>query len=342
MPVIKVLVALSGGVDSSVCVHLLQKQGYEVAGVVMKMSSCHDSTVEAARSVAEMLGIKLFELDLRIPFKEKVIDYFADEYQNGRTPNPCIICNPKVKFHYLLETANKYGFDKIATGHYASIIQENEIFYLNKGKSIERDQSYMLCRLKQDVLSMLILPLSEVEKPMVREIATELKLPCANAPDSQEICFVSDNDYAGYIESNFAKSTKGDFISPDGNVCGTHNGLIHYTVGQRKGLGVALGKPVFIRKIDVNENKIFLSFKLDLVSEIKLSNISETFPNAFIDGMKVEAKLRSVAKPVNAKLTLKDSFAILSFDEPQKQVSAGQGGALYQGTKLLGGGIIQY
>lgn len=343
MAATKVLVALSGGVDSSVCVKLLLDKGYDVSGIVMRMSDIHNSTVEAARESAHALGIRLYELDLREEFKNTIIDYFADEYKSGRTPSPCINCNPKIKFKYLLKTADENGFDYIATGHYAKIVKDDSgIYHLHRGESKERDQSYMLFGLHQDVLSRLMLPLFEYEKPAIREIAKNIGLNCADAPDSQENCFIEDKDYADYIERNYGSCEKGEFIAPDGTVCGEHKGIIHYTVGQRKGLGIALGRPVFITAIDPEHNRIYLGFENALVSEVKLKNLSEIYDGAIKDGMRCEAKLRSAGIPIpcQVKLDKPNGICILVLDKPQKKVPSGQGGCLYNGSEILGGGII--
>lgn len=343
MAATKVLVALSGGVDSSVCVKLLLDKGYDVAGVVMRMSDRHESTVRAARESASALGIKLYELDLRKEFQHTIIDYFVDEYKSGRTPSPCINCNPKIKFKYLLKTADDNGFDYIATGHYAKIIKdENDIYHLFKGDSKERDQSYMLFGLHQDVLSRLLLPLFEYEKPEIRKIAKDIGLSCADAPDSQENCFIEDKNYADYIERHYGTSEKGEFIAPDGTVCGEHKGIIHYTVGQRKGLGIALGQPAFITNIDPEHNRIYLGFENSLVSEVKLKELSEIYDGAIKDGMRCEAKLRSAGIPIACQIKLDQSSGICTLipDKPQKKVPSGQGGCLYNNNEILGGGII--
>ena len=253
----KVLLALSGGVDSSVSAELLKHMGYEVAGVVMMMSDAHVKTLEAARASARALGIRLFELDLRKEFKAEIIDYFAGEYLSGKTPSPCVRCNPRIKFKYLLKTALENGYDYIATGHYANIVFEDGVYKLKRAKSAARDQSYMLAGLGQDVLSRLILPLADIEKDEVRAIADKLGLPCRNAPDSQENCFIPDNNYALYIENNYRPAPEGNFISPEGEICGRHKGIIHYTIGQRKGLGIALGRPAFVSEINAERNVCF-------------------------------------------------------------------------------------
>ena len=194
----KVLVALSGGVDSAACARLLLDAGYEVAGCVLKMSPAHEGTVEDAKLAAEQLGIPLYVRDMQADFRQ-VIGYFMGEYASGRTPNPCVVCNPTVKFKGMLAAADELGYPYIATGHYAGLRREGDRVYLTRGASAARDQSYMLCRLTQRELSRLIFPLSEMQKPDVRTLAEEAGLSCAGKPDSQEICFIPDGDYAGYI-----------------------------------------------------------------------------------------------------------------------------------------------
>lgn len=336
----KVLVALSGGVDSSVAVHLLREQGYEVAGVVMKMSPLHDKVVEAAKRSADDLGIPLYVKDLQDEFKREIIDFFASEYLRGRTPSPCVRCNPRIKFKYLLLTANENGFDYIATGHYAKIVFEDGVYKLSFSESEARDQSYMLAGLGQDVLSRLILPISEMEKPKVREIAKEIGLVCHDAPDSEENCFISDNDYASYIENNYRKSDEGDFISPEGNICGRHKGILHYTVGQRKGLGIALGRPVYVTEIDPSTNQVKLGYEKANVSEVWIESLSMTYPNAIYDGMRAKCKLRSTGKLLECTVKMTDEGAVLMLDSPTPRVSNGQSAAIYANGYVLGNGTI--
>ncbi len=339
----KVLVALSGGVDSCVCVHLLKEQGYQVAGVVLKMSPAHDDTVKAAQEAADALGIELYVKDMQPQFKQEVESYFVKAYQSGITPNPCIVCNPKVKFRALIDTANEYGYYYVATGHYANLETIDGVTYLKKGDSLKRDQSYMLYRLKQDILSRLMFPLAKYEKDKVREIASALGLSCATKPDSQENCFIPDNDYAGYIEKNYGKSKKGEFISPEGKVCGQHQGIIHYTVGQRKGLGIALGRPVFITEIDPVENRIYLANSGDEYKEsVTLCDMSFTFDCKIEENQKVQVKIRSMATPADAKVTmLADGRCEVVFDTPQRAPARGQSVVIYDGDTVLGGGFIE-
>ncbi len=338
----KILLALSGGVDSSVSAELLKHMGYEVAGVVMMMSDAHEKTLKAARDSANALGIRLFELDLRKEFKSEIIDYFAEEYLSGRTPSPCVRCNPEIKFKYLLKTALDNGFDYIATGHYAQIVCEDGVYKLKRAKSAARDQSYMLAGLGQDVLSRLILPLADIEKDEVRSIASSLGLPCRNAPDSQENCFIPDNDYAKYIEDNYRSAAEGDFISPEGDICGRHKGIIHYTIGQRKGLGIALGRPAFVSEINAERNEIKLSYEKAVTDEIILSAVSETYKGAIRNGSSYLCKLRSAGKLLGCRASFVNGGDILlKLKNPEPKVSAGQAGVIYDGDTVLGMGIIQ-
>ena len=338
----RLLLAMSGGVDSSAAAVLLREQGYEVAGVVLKMSPAHGQTVEDAKTAASQLGIPLFVKNMTAEFDREVVSYFAAEYRKGRTPNPCVVCNPKLKFKALLDTANAEGYDWIATGHYAGLRRKNGVTYLTKGENLERDQSYMLCRLGQDVLSRLMFPLSHLPKPQVREIAEKAGLSCAKKPDSQEICFIPDNDYARFIEERLGKSEPGEFISPEGLPCGIHQGIIHYTIGQRKGLGIALGRPVFVKSIDPATNRVYLADAADsFEEEVFLTDLSCTFPNSIHSGMEAEVKIRSRANPAKSTLTLENGLVRVRFAEPQRAPAPGQTGAIYQGDVVLGGGFIE-
>lgn len=344
MPVTaKVLVALSGGVDSSVCVHLLKKQGYDVRAVVLRMSEVHGSTVEAAEESARALNIPLEVVDMREQFDKTVISYFVNSYLSGSTPNPCIMCNPKVKFNALVAAADRLGCDYIATGHYARLGQKDGKTLLMRGKSLKRDQSYMLYRLTQRELSRLMFPLAEIEKPQVREIAAELGLSCASKPDSQENCFIIDNDYAGYIERRVGISKHGDFIAPDGTACGEHKGILHYTVGQRKGLGIALGRPVFVSRIDPQTNKVYLAEQgADIFDSAVINEVTIISGVPFGGAFDAEVKIRSAAVPVGAKIVpMVDNKAEIIFSEPQRAVAKGQSIVIYDGDIVLGGGFIE-
>lgn len=337
----KVLLAMSGGVDSSAAAILLTEQGYQVTGLVLKMSSAHGQTVEEAQAAAEQAGVPLLVRDMTEEFDREIITYFMDEYQKGRTPNPCVLCNPRLKFRALLETAEEQGCGLIATGHYAGLRREGNVTYLTKGENLERDQSYMLCRLGQEVLSRLLLPLAALPKAEVRALAERAGLSCAKKPDSQEICFIPDNDYGAFIEARRGKSAPGVFISPEGKPCGEHKGILHYTVGQRKGLGIALGRPVFIKSIDPESNRIFLADGADsFEQELLLSGLSQTFPGAVEDGMRAEVKIRSRAVPAPARLYREGELWRVVFEEPQRAPAPGQTAAIYQNDIVLGGGYI--
>lgn len=343
----RVLVAVSGGVDSAVAVHLLRQQGYEVEGIILEFSPVHKAAVEQAKVVAEQLGIRLHVRECHREFEQNVILPFCREYKAGRTPNPCILCNPSTKFGLICQAAKEMGFDFIATGHYARIDhQADGTAVLQKSSCLERDQSYMLYRLSQEQLAMLLLPLEGLEKPQVRQIARQLGLVCADAPDSQEICWLPDGDYAAFIEQTLGKSEPGDFVSPDGQVCGRHKGLLHYTVGQRKHLGVALGYPVFIKEIDPEQNRIYLACTGEEYAGGVLLTDCVIQPNPWLSaGQKtapVLVKVRSRAPDAPATVTLlDDGRAQVVFDTPQRAPAPGQSCVIYRGPAVLGGGFIQ-
>ena len=343
----RVLVAVSGGVDSAVAVHLLRQQGYEVEGIILEFSPAHKAVVEQAKVVAEQLGIRLHVRECHREFEQNVILPFCREYKAGRTPNPCILCNPSTKFGLICQAAKEMGFDFIATGHYARIDhQADGTAVLQKSSCLERDQSYMLYRLSQEQLAMLLLPLEGLEKPQVREIARQLGLVCADAPDSQEICWLPDRDYAAFIEQTLGKSEPGDFVSPDGQVCGRHKGLLHYTVGQRKHLGVALGYPVFIKEIDPEQNRIYLARTGEEYAGGVLLSDCVIQPNPWLNAEQKTAhvlvKVRSRAPDAPATVTLLgDGRAQVVFDAPQRAPAPGQSCVIYRGPAVLGGGFIQ-
>ena len=339
----RVLMALSGGVDSSAGVYLLKQQGYEVGGVVLKMSPAHEETVAAAKEAAAALGVPLFVKDMTEAFEQTVVSYFMEEYKAGRTPNPCIRCNPTVKFRALLETADEQGYDWIATGHYAGLERKDGVTWLKRAECRRRDQSYMLYRLGQDVLSRLILPLAGLEKPQVRELARQAGLSCADKPDSQEICFIPDNDYAGFIERRLGPSPEGEFIAPWGGVCGKHRGILHYTVGQRKKLGIALGEPVFIREIDPQQNRIYLARAgEDTITKVTLADFAIPSAQPLPERFSARVKLRSAAEPVETQVVFdaETRSAELLLAEPYRVVAKGQSAVLYDGDTVLGGSII--
>ena len=337
----KVLVGLSGGVDSSVSIQILRDQGFEVSAAVIRFSNSHDPAVEAAKKVAEQLNVVCYEIDAREAFESKVINPFCDSYCTGKTPNPCVLCNPNVKFKMLSQKADELGIRFIATGHYARVKEQPDGSYaIAIPESAARDQSYMLYRLDQSILSRLILPLGEFQKQDVRDTAKEMGLASADAPDSQEICFIPDGDYAKFIQNRGMESMSGNFIGPEGQNLGAHKGVAHYTIGQRKGLNIALGKPVFVKSIQSDGN-ILLGWAGDeFYKEITLQDFCTPTGNPLQTGEYL-AKIRSAAKPASCLLTYNENGNIvLQFSEPVRAPAPGQSAVLYQNNCVVGGGFI--
>lgn len=333
----KVLVGMSGGVDSSVAVRILQQQGFAVAGAVVKFSPAHEKAVTEAKHAAEQLGVECITLDARDLFEKSVIEPFCEDYCAGRTPNPCVWCNPSVKFTALLAAADRLGIQYIATGHYARVEIDNDgVSRIHQPQSLARDQSYMLGRLPQKVLSRLILPLGEFEKDDIREMARDFGLDCADAPDSMEICFIPDGDYASYIEERGLHGKAGRFISPDGADLGPHKGVLHYTVGQRKGLGIALGEPVFVKEILPNGDIQLARAGDEFACSISVADIA-TPDGAPLPAGDYMIKIRSAAKLASASF---DGCDKISFAEPVRAPAPGQAAVFYRDGAVLGSGFI--
>ena len=350
----KVMLGMSGGVDSSVAAYLLKEQGYDVIGVNMMLSNDNteeekrmtEDSIRDARRVAEKLDIPLHVLDFRREFKEKVIDDFIKEYAQGRTPNPCIVCNKFIKFGLFFDVAEKFGCDYVATGHYARVERDEKTgrLVLKKGESAKKDQTYNLYNIKQEQLERILLPIGNYEKDAVREIAKKIGLDVHNKKDSQEICFIKDNDYVRYLKENSdIKIKTGEFVEADGTVLGKHNGIINYTIGQRKGLGIAFGKPMFVVDINAKKNRVVLGSNEDLFKKELVIKDVNTIPFDFaeVDEFKVYAKVRYAAKPSLATVTkLSDNTAKVVFEEAQRAITKGQSLVMYDGDILVGGGII--
>lgn len=337
-----VFVAISGGVDSAAAAILLKERGYNVRGVTLRLKpgNLADKDIEDAQAVADTLNIPLDVLDMRDEFK-KVTDYFCNEYLEGRTPNPCVMCNPNVKLGKLLEYTLEQGGDLLATGHYANIIKdENDVYYIKRNPS-SKDQSYFLCGLNQHILSHVIFPIADLSKPEIRQLASDNNIPVAEKKDSQEVCFIPDNDYISFIEREFnPKATPGDFLSSSGEKLGTHSGIYKYTIGQRKGLG-AFGKPMYVLSIDSKNNTVIIGDNNELFKEeIYIKDINFLSGNAPSNEFQCEVKIRCAARPARATLTLSGDMGKIIFREPQRAAAPGQTAAIYIDDILIGGGTI--
>lgn len=344
----KVLIAMSGGVDSSVAAYILKKQGYECVGATMKLYSPLED-IEDAKAVASKLDIPHYVFDFGKEFQERVIRPFVDAYENGRTPNPCVICNRFMKFGILHEKAKELGCDYIASGHYARIEQGTDSvgdvrYYLKKSANQAKDQSYVLSMLTQDQLAHSLFPLEDISKDVVRQIAIENGFGNANKPESQDICFVPDGKYAEFIEEYEGKTfPEGNFCDECGNVVGTHKGIIRYTVGQRKGLGIALGKPAYVKRIDPDTNRVYLCDNEALFTDTLVSEdfnwISVASP---YKPFHAKARIRYQHKEQPASIIPEaDGSVTIRFDTPQRAITPGQTVVVYDGEYVVGGGTIK-
>ncbi|MBQ3563133.1 MAG: tRNA 2-thiouridine(34) synthase MnmA [Clostridia bacterium] len=352
MDKIKVLVAMSGGVDSSAAAALLIEQGYAVSGATMQIWSEDEisrgigsnEAVTDAKKVAAQLGIEHFTFDFSAEFKENVIAPFISDYLSGRTPNPCIFCNKSMKFGLFFERALEMGFDYIATGHYATIFEDEDGYHLSRSAFDSKDQTYVLYNMNQHILSHLLLPVGNMEKSEIRAYAERAGIEVANKPDSQEICFISDDDYARYIKENSDYEDKiGDFIDhKSGGILGKHKGIIHYTIGQRKGLGIALGEPRFVTQIDAENNRVILGSNEDtFCSSLIAERVNFISGNSLLSPARFTAKTRYSAKPSDCIVTpLENGLFSVKFDSPVRAITPGQSVVFYNENEVVGGGII--
>ncbi len=353
----KAIIAMSGGVDSSVAAWLMQEQGYDCIGVTMKLfdnedigvsrehSCCSLADVEDARSVAYEIGIPYYVFNFAERFRETVIQRFIEAYENGATPNPCIDCNRYLKFDTLYERARQLGYDSVVTGHYARISfdKERSRYLLKKGKDESKDQSYVLYSMTQEQLAHTQFPLGEMKKSEVREIATAHGFINAAKHDSQDICFVQNGKYSDFIEAYTGKNyPEGNFVSKSGAILGRHKGIIRYTIGQRKGLGVSLGAPMYVCEIKPEGNEIVLGDEADLYSRVVIANHVNLIAVPEIRGdIRVKAKIRYRQPEQWATVTqLSETELRVVFDEPQRAVTKGQAVVLYDHDTVLAGGTI--
>jgi tRNA-specific 2-thiouridylase len=376
----KVVVAMSGGVDSSVAAALLQRQGYECVGVFMRLGNdpadvtdgeveliacsrekqkeawkggggshkqgcCSTSDAADARYVAGLLDIPFYALNFQHDFGG-IIDYFVREYNAGRTPNPCVRCNEYLKFGKLSRYAKAIGADYVATGHYARVARVNGETHLLRGLDHKKDQSYVLFGVPRDELDHMLLPIGDLEKTEVRRLAEELKLPVFNKPDSQEICFVPDNDYARLVKKKSPETVRaGEFVDSSGAVVGQHEGHQHFTIGQRKGIGLAFGYPIFVTGIDAATNRVTLGKKEELMHRALVArevNWIVGDPKGPQEAVKCLAKVRynSPPAPATAMMVGEDQLMV-RFDEPMLAITPGQAVVCYEGDRLVGGGWIE-
>lgn len=345
---------MSGGVDSSVAAYLMKEKGYDIIGVTMKLydnedihetaekTCCSLDDIEDARNVAQTLDFPYYVFNFKADFKHQVIDRFIHAYENCETPNPCIDCNRYLKFQELYRRALELECEYVVTGHYADIVEKDGRFLLKKAADPRKDQSYVLYSLTQEQLRHTMFPLGRLEKTETRQIAEEHGLINAAKHDSQDICFVPDGDYAAFIEKTTGKHyPEGDFVDTEGNVLGKHKGLIHYTIGQRKGLGLSLPAPLYVKEKNPEHNQVVLCTNDELFhNEMDVEDINWIMKDEFTESFRAQVKIRYSHKAAPALIVPNGKKAHVIFDEPQRAITAGQAAVFYDGEYVIGGGKI--
>ncbi len=357
---VNVVAAMSGGVDSSVAAAILKEEGYQVIGVTMQIwpsdkladeadrfgGCCGLGAIEDAKRVAHKLGIPHYVMTFRDIFARKVIDHFCREYSAGRTPNPCIRCNKYIKFDALLERAKRLGADFVATGHHARIEKDEAKgrYLLKKGIDRRKDQSYVLYPIIQEQLGHILLPIGNFTKERVREIARELELPAATKPESQEICFIHDNDYSRFLQECIPQAVKpGPILDKEGHILGQHRGIPFYTIGQRKGLGISAKEPLYVIAIDQERDAIVVGSKQEVYGdELTASELNWIAIEGLRQPIRVKAKIRYLHKEAEAAIApLDEDKVYIKFKEPQMAITPGQAIVFYDDDTVLGGGVIE-
>ncbi|MBT3941429.1 MAG: tRNA 2-thiouridine(34) synthase MnmA [Chloroflexi bacterium] len=352
----RVVVAMSGGVDSSVAAYLLARQGYEVIGVTMRLfavpdesaaklnrSCCSIEDVDDARDVCRAIGAKHYFLNFEKEFKKHVVDYFVSEYEKGRTPHPCLACNDKLKFEFLVQRAKLMDADFVATGHYARIAEQDGEWQLRRGVDPGKDQSYVLFTLGQTQLSNLLLPIGEYDKDEIRSIAVEAGLLVADKPDSQDICFIPSGDYKAFVEPRLTVRTPGVIVDSEGAVLAKHDGVHRFTVGQRKGLPLPGGspRPIFVTDIDADEGRVTVGYAEELMRHrLAAGGVKWVSGYAPSDGTRIEARIRYHGTDLPAVVHAEGDDAVVEFESPQRAITPGQAVVFYDGDRVLGGGMI--
>lgn len=339
----RVAVAMSGGVDSSIAAALLKQAGHEVSGVHMELwpGAKGEQTTTDLEHTCQILDIPLRKLDLEADFNKSVVDYFCREYSRGRTPNPCIACNRYIKFDLLLDKVLQMGADYLATGHYARIERSRDGYRLRKGADPAKDQSYFLYTLGQKELQHLLFPLGNRHKAEVRELAARLGLPVSDQRDSQDVCFVPDNDYRSFL-ANRIPAIPGNIVNAEGTVLGRHNGLSQYTVGQRQGLGLAAKKRLYVINVDTAGNRLVVGGEEQLsIDTIRVSQVNWVEGKSPSEPVRITAKIRYQSPEVKATLYPDNGLVELRFDEPQRALAPGQAVVFHRGDTIFGGGIIE-